>query len=89
MGDYKNTRPGYEPEAVETIPDEEDPGVGFSAGDRVRISEDHDTFPDEPGEVYLVGRGIGLRAGTIVVDVLIDGTDHPYRFSIDEIGETL
>ncbi len=80
--DIRNTREGYEPENATKIPDDEDHGAGFSAGDRVVISEDHAIYPDEEGEVYAVARVDDM----LVVDVLIDGTSDVERFDLDEIA---
>lgn len=76
--EHRNTMPGYEVEAAEQIPDEEDVGVGLSAGSRVRIAESDPMFPGEEGVVLAVMRGQGaFFAGQIVVDVQVDGTDDP------------
>lgn len=86
---HRNTREGYEPENAEIIPDDVDPGLGISAGDRVSISEDHEIFPGEEGEVYAVARGTGWYGGALVIDVLIDGTSEPERLSYSMIGDVL
>ena len=86
---HRNTREGYEPGAVELLDDDFDHGLGFSAGDRVEIVEDHAIYPGETGEVYAVARGKGFYSGGYVVDVLIDDTEEPHRFRPDEIGDVL
>lgn len=81
----RNTRPGYEVEAATPIPDDEDPGAGFGAGDRVFVIDEHEMYPGEEGGVYAVARGQGFYSGGLIVDVLIDGTETPYRFRPDEL----
>lgn len=86
---HRNTREGYEVEGAETLPDDFDHGLGYAAGTRVRIAEEHEIYPGEEGEIYAVARGQGWHGGSYVVDVLIDGTSEPHRFEPDEIAETL
>lgn len=85
MTTLRNTLEGYEVEAATPIPDEEDPGVGFGAGDRVRVNDEHETYPGEEGVVQAVARGIGMREGQVVIDVLIDGTSEAERFEPYEL----
>lgn len=86
---HRNTREGYEVGGAEKLDDDFDHGLGYAAGTRVRIVDEHDIYPGEEGEVYAVARGTGWHAGSYVVDVLIDETDEPWRFESDEIAETL
>lgn len=89
MSKHLNTLPGYDVDGADPIDDAEDTGVGFSAGDRVAISDGHEMYPGEEGTVQCVAAGKGFYAGSLVVDVLIDGTSDPSRFTIEEIGEVL
>jgi hypothetical protein len=83
MNKPMNTLPGYEVESATPIPDDEDPGVGIAAGDRVVVDEEHEIYGGEEGTVQAVARGKGWYAGRIVVDVLIDGIAE--RFTPDEL----
>lgn len=78
----RNTLEGYEPENAEKIPDDEDPGVGFGAGDEVTVIDDEDLdipFQGESGIVQAVCR----VHGRVVVDVLIEGVSEPERFEYE------
>lgn len=81
----RNTLPGYEVSGAQVIPDEEDPGVGFAAGDRVLVNEEHEMYPGEEGTVQAVMKGQGWYAGSIVIDVLIDGCEDAERLRPHEI----
>lgn len=80
-----NTLPGYEVESATPIADEDDPGIGLSAGDRVEIDEDHEMYGGETGVVQAIARGQGAWDGQIVVDVLVEGTSDAERFSSEDV----
>lgn len=81
----RNTLEGYEVDGADLIPDDEDTGIGFGAGERVRIDDDHDTYPGELGVVQAVARGRGIYQGSLVVDVLVDDTSDAHRFLPGEV----
>jgi len=81
----RNTLPGYEVSGADPIPDDEDNGIGIGAGDAVRIEDEHEIYGGEEGIVQAVARGKGWYSGSIVVDVLIDGTEEAERFRQEEV----
>jgi hypothetical protein len=85
MSEPRNTIEGYEVENADPIPDDEDPGTGFGAGDRVLLDDGAEVHGGEEGIVQAIARGRGVYAGSLVVDVLVDGTDTAARYTEDEI----
>jgi hypothetical protein len=77
------TASGYEPENMEVVPIEQAP---MTPGERVTIVEDHEIYPDEGGVIMAVGKH-SAYGGTFLFDVLIDGTDEPWRFMQHELAE--
>lgn len=61
----------------------------YEVGERVQIASEHDVFPDEEGKIVDRGVGQGFHAGDVVYDILIDGTEEPWRFSEDEIADAV
>jgi hypothetical protein len=65
----------------------DNPGdASFDVGQRVVMPEGHDVYPGEEVEIVARGKGKGFYGGSVVYDILADGSDESYRVRESEIA---